>query len=97
VNASASPRNTTNLIAFNIPSSDPAATRRRTFARSRYRLSGSMRQLLFRPKQPVIIDGYTQPGASPNALATGDNAVVLIKIIGQPNGDWLIQLCSPSG
>lgn len=25
---------------------------------------------------PVKIDGYTQPGASPNTLAIGDNAVI---------------------
>jgi PKD domain/RTX calcium-binding nonapeptide repeat (4 copies) len=31
---------------------------------------------------PVIIDGYTQPGASPNTLAVGDNAVLLIEING---------------
>ncbi len=31
---------------------------------------------------PVVIDGYTQPGASPNTLAVGDNAVILIKIDG---------------
>jgi len=29
---------------------------------------------------PVTIDGYTQPGASPNTLTVGDNAVLLIKI-----------------
>jgi len=29
---------------------------------------------------PVIIDGYTQPGASANTLATGDNAVLLIEL-----------------
>jgi hypothetical protein len=29
---------------------------------------------------PVIIDGYTQPGASPNTLAVGDNAVLKIEI-----------------
>jgi uncharacterized repeat protein (TIGR01451 family) len=29
---------------------------------------------------PVTIDGYTQPGASPNALASGDNAVLLIDL-----------------
>ena len=28
----------------------------------------------------VIIDGYTQPGASPNTLAVGDNAVLQIEI-----------------
>ena len=28
----------------------------------------------------VIIDGYSQPGASPNTLAQGDNAVILINL-----------------
>jgi len=32
---------------------------------------------------PVIIDGYTQPGAQPNTQAVGDNAVILIEISGQ--------------
>src|SRR5215472_16300203 len=31
---------------------------------------------------PVTIDGYTQPGASPNTLAAGDNAVLLIELSG---------------
>lgn len=31
---------------------------------------------------PVIIDGYSQPGASPNTLATGDNAVLTIELSG---------------
>jgi hypothetical protein len=31
---------------------------------------------------PVTIDGYTQPGASPNTLAVGDNAVLQIEIDG---------------
>ena len=30
----------------------------------------------------VTIDGYTQPGASPNTLFVGDNAVILIQIDG---------------
>ncbi len=30
----------------------------------------------------VTIDGYTQPGASPNALAVGDNAVLLVELNG---------------
>jgi hypothetical protein len=29
---------------------------------------------------PVIIDGYSQPGASPNTLSNADNAVVLIEL-----------------
>ena len=32
--------------------------------------------------QPVTIDGYTQPGASPNTLADGDDAVLLIELDG---------------
>jgi hypothetical protein len=31
---------------------------------------------------PVVLDGYTQPGASANTLANGDNAVLLIEING---------------
>ena len=31
---------------------------------------------------PVVIDGYTQPGSSPNTLANGDNAVLLIELNG---------------
>ena len=30
----------------------------------------------------TIIDGYSQPGASPNTLAQGDNAVILIQLDG---------------
>ncbi len=32
--------------------------------------------------EPVIIDGYTQPGASPNNLVNGMNAVLLIELDG---------------
>jgi hypothetical protein len=32
--------------------------------------------------EQVTIDGYTQPGASPNTLAVGDNAVLKIQIEG---------------
>jgi len=32
--------------------------------------------------RPVTIDGYTQPGANPNTLAQGDNAVLLIELNG---------------
>jgi hypothetical protein len=31
---------------------------------------------------PVLIDGYSQPGASPNTSATADNAVLLIELNG---------------
>ena len=33
---------------------------------------------------PVLIDGLTQPGASPNTLANADNAVLLIELAGAP-------------
>jgi hypothetical protein len=33
--------------------------------------------------QPVTIDGYTQPGSSPNTLAVGDNAVLRIELTGE--------------
>ena len=35
---------------------------------------------------PVFIDGYTQPGASPNTLAIGDNAMLLIELDGTTVG-----------
>ena len=35
---------------------------------------------------PVTIDRYTQPGASPNSLALGSNAVLLIELSGLSPG-----------
>jgi Bacterial Ig-like domain (group 3) len=35
---------------------------------------------------PVTIDGYTQPGSSPNSLAEGDNAVLRIELAGTSTG-----------
>jgi parallel beta-helix repeat protein len=35
---------------------------------------------------PVIVDGYSQPGASPNTLAVGDNARLLIQVDGSNAG-----------
>ena len=58
------------LIAFNIPSTIggvPAIT-----------LASTLQAIT----TPVFIDGYSQPGSSPNTLATGDNAVILIQIDG---------------
>ena len=34
----------------------------------------------------VLIDGYSQPGASPNTLTTGDNAIILIELSGSNAG-----------
>jgi uncharacterized repeat protein (TIGR01451 family) len=42
----------------------------------------------------VIIDGYTQPGASPNTLAVGSDAVLLIEIDGSVQGTDLFHLRS---
>ena len=38
---------------------------------------------------PVIIDGYTQPGASPNTLAAAPafNTVILIEVLGNRSGN----------
>jgi hypothetical protein len=41
---------------------------------------------------PVVIDGYTQPGASVNTLAIGDNAVLLIELNGANAGSFIIGL-----
>jgi hypothetical protein len=35
----------------------------------------------------VVLDGYTQPGASPNTLALGDNAVLKVVLDGSSGGD----------
>ena len=41
---------------------------------------------------PVIIDGYTQPGAQPNTQSVGNNAVILIQIDTQPAGGRGLQI-----
>jgi hypothetical protein len=35
--------------------------------------------------EPLVIDGYTQPGAHPNTLSVGDDAVILIQLDGGLN------------
>jgi len=45
----------------------------------------------------VTLDGYTQPGASPNTLANGDNAVILIRIDGAQGGVGSVGLQTFSG
>jgi len=66
-------------INFNIPASDPncnATTHVCTIT------------IVTRPlpdiTASVTIDGYTQPGASPNTLASGDNAVLLVELTRAP-------------
>ena len=42
--------------------------------------------------EDVTIDGYTQPGSSPNTLAVGDNAVLLIELSGvNDSGDLVVR------
>ncbi|HEY4256165.1 MAG TPA: CSLREA domain-containing protein [Candidatus Udaeobacter sp.] len=96
-NANPPPTGTTNLIAFNIPSGDPgcdSTTHVCTIALTE--CLGLSQGFCFGLSQPMIIDGYTQPGASPNTLAIGDNANIRIKVIGDAAGDRVIQLCSPT-
>jgi len=38
---------------------------------------------------PTVINGYNEAGAEPNSLAQGDNAVILIGIVGNGGGDGL--------
>jgi hypothetical protein len=47
--------------------------------------------------EAVVIDGYTQPGAAPNTLAIGDDAVLLIEIDGSGFTGELIKLQAGSG
>ena len=42
--------------------------------------------------KPVTIDGYTQPGSSPNTLAVGDNAVIKIDLSGENHSSNCIGL-----
>ena len=46
--------------------------------------------------QPVTIDGYTQPGASPNTLAEGNDAVLLVELDGS-NLPFVSAADAPSG
>ncbi len=39
---------------------------------------------------PVDIDGYTQPGASPNTLAVGNDAKLLVELVGSQAGSALV-------
>jgi CSLREA domain-containing protein len=46
---------------------------------------------------PVTINGYTQPGASPNTLAVGDNAVLKIELAGNGATGTALEITHVSG
>src|SRR5581483_6525265 len=66
-------------IVFNIPSSDPGC--------SGGFCTISPTSALPTITGPVTIDGYSQPGASPNTLVNGDNAVMRIVLRGNDAGN----------
>ena len=87
-NANPQPQAFANLIQFNIPGSGV-----HTIGLG---LLGSGVPL------PAIttgttIDGYSQPGASPNLLAVGDNAVLLIQVLGDEAAEPLLHLTGGAG
>ena len=73
-------------IDFNIPTTDPgynATTHTFLIQPLSEAGPGALNNFALNPiNATVIIDGYTQPGASPNTLANGDNAKLLIQIDG---------------
>jgi CSLREA domain-containing protein len=64
----------TQRIGFNIPGAGPHTIQ-----------PSAMQPAWPRIVQPVVIDGYTQPGARPNTLADGNNAILLIELDGGGN------------
>jgi Domain of unknown function DUF11/Putative binding domain, N-terminal len=85
-------------IVFNIPTSDPgySATDGSFLIQPLSEAApGALNNFALAPiNATVTIDGYTQPGASPNTLANGDNAKILIRIDGAlattPGGSGLV-------
>jgi uncharacterized repeat protein (TIGR01451 family) len=76
----------TSSIVFNIPTTDPgynAATGTFLIQPLSEAAPGALNDFALNPNNAtIILDGYTQPGASPNTLADGDNARILIQIDG---------------
>ncbi len=84
-------------ITFNIPTSDPnrdphtgVFTITPIGVLNGYNNVINAEPLLGGPA--VTIDGYTQPGSSPNTLVNGDNAVILIRIDGAQGGQGSVGL-----
>ena len=88
----------TSSIVFNIPTTDPgynSKTGTFLFQPLSESVPGALDNFALPPINATItIDGYTQPGASPNTLANGDNANILIQIDGSkattPGGAGLV-------
>ncbi|HXN73218.1 MAG TPA: FG-GAP-like repeat-containing protein [Candidatus Acidoferrales bacterium] len=86
------------MIVFNIPTTDPgfnATTGAFLIQPLSEAAPGALNEFALDPiNATVVIDGYTQPGASPNTLANGDNAKILIQIDGgkatTPGGSGLV-------
>lgn len=70
---SANASNDLDTIVFNIPGAGPHTIR--------------AANALPNVTTPIIIDGYSQPGAHPNTLIYGDNAVIKIRLVGSGTGD----------
>ena len=85
-NASASNGGGTYSIVFNIPTSDPgynSATGIYKIQPMSENVPNSLDNFALPPINATLtIDGYTQPGASPNTSATADNAKIVIQIDG---------------
>jgi len=85
-------------IVFNIPTTDPgynSATGTFLIQPLSESVPGALNDFALPPiNGTMTIDGYTQPGASPNTLANGDNARILIQIDGgkatTPGGAGLV-------
>ena len=71
-------------ISFNIPNTDP--NRNATTGVFTIKPSGNGINGLTPLNVVTTVDGYTQPGASPNTSANADNAVLLIQIDGSTAG-----------
>ena len=90
INANASGGGTIN---FNIPASDPNCN-----ATTHVCTITPVIRSLPDINAPVTIDGYTQPGASPNTLAEGEDAVLLIELSGgaSPSGYGGLVITAPN-
>lgn len=85
-------------ITFNIPTTDPgydSTTGVYTIKPLSENVPGSSDNFALPPINATLtIDGYTQPGASPNTLPNGDNAKIVIRIDGSkastPGGSGLV-------